>query len=545
MKIFKLLGTKKAASLGLALTLGVTMLTGCGGGKKAAPGGGGAGAGKPLFIGLTNAPSGFNPLLAPDIVAQITNRFMYDTLVGQPEPNKFTPHLADSIETKDKQTYTIKLNPKAKWTDGKPVTADDVVFTFNLIANPKVETSRGGYIMMLEGVDNNGKLKNEGTITGLKALDATTVQFKCKRPVDPNFVKGLLGFNVPIVPKHVFSTIEPSKLSSSPKVTQPSVTCGPYKYVKYVTNDHLEMAANDAYFRGAPKIKKVFMKIQNGTNLVVDLKAGKIQMAAGGGIGVVPIKDIETLKSDSKLVVEGYPATAAQFMEINNQNPAFNVHFRRAMTMAIDRQKLVDQLYKGYAKIFPTLYTAASPVYDASVKPLPYDPEGAKKELAQSGYDVSKELVLQVPIGNILREQSADLIQQNLQAIGLKVKTQKYDFPTILSNARKGNYELLLLGLNCAIDPDYLTYYLKGSASDFSLTDDAKLNDLFAKGSSLTSFEERKPVYGEIQKYMRDMQFNTTLYAQDYFKAQSKNLVGGVKPYWEGSFDDMHTWYFK
>ncbi len=546
MSLFSNVRSKKGLMLALGIMLGASLLaTGCGGKKQAASGGTTGGKDKPLFIGLTNAPSGFNPVLCADAAAKWVIGFMYDSLLGQPEINKFTPHLALSIDTKDKQTYTIKLNPNAKWSDGKPITADDVVFTFNLIANPKVATSRGRYIKMLEGVDANGKLKTEGTIPGLVAKDATTVEFKCKAPLDPNYVKGLLGFDVAIIPKHIFEKIDPSKIASSPAATNPTVVSGPYKFVKYVTNDHVELAANDTYVNGAPKIKKVFLKIGNGTNLVVDLKAGKIQMAAGGGIGMVPIKDLDTLKKEKSLKVEASPAPSTQLLIANNTNPAYNVHFRRALTFAIDRQKIVDQLYKGYAQVNPSLYSEASSVFDKSIKPLPFDPETAKKELAQSGFDTSKTITLLVPIGNVLREQSADLIQQNLKAIGLNVQLQKLDFPTMHSRAMKGDFEMLLIGLNQPADPDFSNYYTPGSAGNYSHTNDAKLNELFAAGAAKTDFNERKPIYQEIQKYLKEQCFVTALYAQNYFIVQASNIDGGLKQFYDGSLDDINKWSFK
>lgn len=544
MSIMTDLRKKKFLLAGLSVMLGATMLaTGCG--KKSASGGGSAGGDKPFFIGYTNAPSGFNPIFNADTSASYINHYMYDTLLGQPEINKFTPHLALSIDTTDKQTYTIKLNPKAKWSDGKPITADDVIYTLNLIANPKVPTSKGRYITMLAGLDAKGKLTSGTAIPGLVAKDANTVEFKCKAPLDPNYVKGLLGFEVGIMPKHVFEKIDPTKLSTAPEVTSPKVFSGPYKFVKYVTNDHLELAANEDYVNGAPKLKKVFLKFENGTNLVVDLKAGKLDMVAGGGVGIIPIKDLDMLKQEKKLVIKQAPSSTSQILIANNSNPAFNVHFRRALTMAVNRKQIVDQLFKGYAHVFPTIYSNFSPVYDANIKPLPHDVEAAKKELAQSGYDVSKKITMLVPLGNVLREQSADIIQQNLKAIGLNVELQKLDFPTMHARAMKGDFEMLLIGLAISADPDYSNYYTPGSAGNYSHTDDAKLNELFTAGATKTDFNERKAIYQQIQQYLKDQQFVTMLYAPDFIIGQSVKLEGGVKEFWDGSLDGCQNWTMK
>ena len=177
--------------------------------------------------------------------------------------------------------------------------------------------------------------------------------------------------------------------------------------------------------------------------------------------------------------------------------------------------------------------------------PLPYDPEEAKKELAKSGYDTSKKITLLVPLGNVIREQSADIIQQNLKAIGLDVELQKLDFPTMISKAIKSDFQMLLIGLSQPADPDYSNYYAPGAPGNYSHTKDDKLNEMFNVAATKTSFEERKPLYLEIQKYLKDQQFVTALYGQYYFIVQSKDLVGGVKPFWDGTLSDVHTWHFK
>ena len=537
--------TRKGKAMLLMLLSAAVLASGCGGGgaKKAA---GTSGGGKTtLTIGFTNAPKSFNPLSQPDAAGKFMMRMMYDSLLGQPEVNKFTNHLATSFETKDNQTYTVKLNPKAKWTDGKPVTADDVVFTLNLIANPKVETTWGRYMKMLEGVNGSGKLTSGTAIPNLKKIDATTVQFKTKMPLDANYVKDMIGFNILIFPKHVFEKIDPAKIAMSEEGKKPTVFSGAYKLVKYVTNDHVELAANDGYALGAPKLKKLFLKIQNGTNLVVDLKAGKVQMIAGNGVGVVPIKDMEILKKEKNLEVKNYPSFATQFMMVNNENPELNVKFRNALVHAINRKQIVDQLYKGYAYVNPTTYTKASPAFDKDLAVQKYDPELAKKELKESGYDVNKELTLMVPIGNVQREQSADLIQQNLKAIGLKVKIQKMDFPTLMTHNKNGDFTIMLMGVSSQEDPDYQAYYQYKSLSNFTKANDPKLTGMFEKAAYEKDSAKRIAQYKEIQKYLAETLPNIPLYGEEDFSIQSKNFVGGLKPFWAGSLDDIHMWHFK
>ena len=526
--------------------LGASLLAaGCGGGDKKAASGGGSKKNQVLTIGLTNAPKSFNPVDQPDAAGLFVMRFMFDTLLGEPEFHKFTPHLAESIDSKDKITYTIKLNPKAKWSDGKALTADDVIFTMNLIANPKVGTTLGNYVKVLAGTNEQGKITSGTALTSVKKINDTTVEFKCKRPLDPDYVRDQLGFNMPIYPKHIYEKVDPAKIGLSPEGQKPTVFSGPYKLVKYVTNDHVELAANENYIKGKPKLAKVFLKIQNGTNLVVDLKAGKVQMAAGAGIGKVAIKDIDMLKKEKNLSVKSVPGLGTQFLYINNSRKEFNKPFRLALAHAINRKRLVDQLYKGYAQINPTLYTQASPVFDKTAPNPDYNPEKGKKLLKESGYDVSKPIKMLVPLGNIEREQSADLIQQDLQAIGLDVSTERMDFPTLMKRRRDDSTQIFLMGLTLGADPDYVRFFIPDTLSNTGRINDPKLVDMMEAAAYEPDGKKRTEEYHAIQHYLAENQFTVALYGEDNFIIQSKNLVGGLKPYWNGSLDDIHEWYLK
>lgn len=538
MGLFSNLGKKKALLLGVSLLLGAALIGGCGGGGKTA---GGGDKGNILYIGMSNAPDSFNPLFAPGTAGNWTMRYIYATLLVQSEANKFEASLADSIDTTDNQNYTIKLNPKAVWSDGKPITADDVIYTLNTIANPKVETTKGARIYFLDGLSGVGKLpEGVATIPNLKKVDDHTVTFKTKTPMDPTLVKAFLGYEVFIIPKHVFESVAPEKIATSEFVTKPTVTSGPYKFVQYKTNDYVELAANENYLKGKPKIGKIFIRVMNGTNLVTELQSGGIQLAASGGIGNVPIKDVELLQKNDKLNVYTTPSFTVQYLLANNK--IYNDKFRQAMTYAINRDRIVKDLFKGTAEVVPNIYSSASPYIDKNIQPLPYDPAKAKQLLAESGFDTSQELVLSVPIGNVLREQSADLIQQDLQAIGLNVKIQKFDFPTQLTKARTGDYQLALLGYGYAIDPDESSYYVPGGGSNFSQTDDPVLTQMFANASTLTSSDQRRVAYNEIQQYMQDKQYVTALYAPFYIMAQSKSLKGGFGNFWEGGLYDIQNW---
>lgn len=259
--------------------------------------GGSSSAGDTLYIGTVNPPASMNPINQADIAGQWAVRFAMDTLMDQPSPLEFIPKLAESIESTDNQKFTIKLRTGAKWSDGQPITAKDVVFTLNLIANKDSLTTLGGNVSSLTGVDSTGKLpKGKTAIPGLTATGDSTVVFATKTRVDPNYIKELLGTKIIIMPEHVLGKTPPAQVDDSKFVQLPDVTSGPYKFTKYTQNASIEYAANPDYYLGAPKINSVIMKIMPAANLAGELQSQSILMNSGGGIGNIPFQDLKTVQ---------------------------------------------------------------------------------------------------------------------------------------------------------------------------------------------------------------------------------------------------------
>jgi len=186
----------------------------------------------------------------------------------------------------------------------------------------------------------------------------------------------------------------------------------------------------------------------------------------------------------------------------------------------------------------------ANAAYDPSVKDLEYNPEKAKEELAQSKFDKNTELTMLVPLGNLMREQSGDLIQQNLKAVGLNVKIAKLDFPTLLARARKGEFQMLLIGLGQPLEPDYTTYFVPGSMSNYSQTDDPELIAMFDAGIKATDFADRKKIYQKVQHYLVEQQYQCSLYNPKQVIVKDVNLAGGENSFMDGTLDEVYKWHF-
>ena len=519
---------------------GLLAVVACSGGAS------GGGASDTLYVGTVNPPASFNPINQADIAGQWAVRFAMDPLLDQPEPLKFVPKLADSIETKDSKTFTVKMHAGAKWSDGKPITAKDVVFTLNLIANRDSLTTLGGNLTALTGVDDTGKLpKGQTAIPGLTAIDDSTVVFSTKTPTDPNYVKEMIGTKVIIVPEHVLGSIAPAKIDDSKFAQLPDVTSGPYKFTKYTQNASIEYAADPDYYLGAPKISKVIVKIMPAANLAGELQTQSIMVNSGGGIGNIPFQDLKTVQGLRDVNTKVNPTIGFQTIQFNVKTFS-DPRMRQGLAHAINRQQILDQLLLGNGEIVDGPYTSQSPYLDKDLKNLTYDPVLAKKLLTEAGWDFSRKINFVVPTGNKIRERSADILLQNFKAIGLNVVQTNYDFPTTLAKARKKDHDMVLMGLNFNIDPDVSNMY--ASKGSFNLTgyDSAQSDALLDAGKAEANTAARHKIYNNLQKLWQTDLPVLTLYSDHAVASSSKSLaVGGAAPFWNGSLANVGQWAFE
>lgn len=496
-----------------------------------------------LFIGLTNAPDSFNPFDRPGVAGTWAQRFMYDSILSMPTATDFEPRLG-TMETEDNQVFTITISEDANWTDGTPVSSEDVSFTLNAIADPSVNTSLGTNIAMIEGTTGGGALE-EGLdeLTGVEIIDEKTVQVTTKQPVDLAYISEFLGHNILIAPAHVFADIPGEEIPTSEAATMPSVFSGAYEFVEYQEEDYLHLQANEDYHLGAPQIDEVYMRVMSGTALLTEFQAGNLHMAAGGGIGMVSHEDIGLLEDIEGLVVEENPSFNGQYMIFNTSSPRFeDPEVRQAIAHALNLQLSVDNLLQGRGEALASTYSSASPYKDPDLEPLEYNPELATQILEDAGFDFDEPIRFVVPTGNVIREQNGDLIEQWLVDIGLNVTQENYDFTTWLGMAQELDYDIGLMGWGHTVDPNIQSYVYTDSSSNNMGFSDSTVDDLIDQGNAGTDFDERYPIYEELQNYLQEVMPVVPLYSDSQFGVKVDYLEGGIDEYWAGSLHDLHEW---
>lgn len=495
---------------------------------------------KTVTVGVTYAPSGLNPLAPAGLVSSYIDGLMFPPLVELGSDFKYKPMLADSIATADNQTFTIKLNPKAQWTDGNPVTADDVMFTLNLLANPRAASGNAYKFAMIEGLDDSGFLPDgKKTIDGVKKMDERTLTIKTKTPTPLAIFEDAIGRNLMTLPRAPLQGIPPEDINASRFMRQPTVTSGPFKIADIEADDSVRMEANERYFRGAPKIDRLIFKVLQGPSLFSELQSGGIDMNIPSA-GVIPVEDYDKVKSLKNVVTMASPPTSAPFMYINERDVP-DAKQRQAISYAINREQIVGKLLKGAGEPIDGFFTSYSPYRDESLKPVRYDPIRAKRLLKESGWDPGRTLTLSVLSGDSTLEQASKIIAGNLKAVGISIRVEMTDLATLLDKLAKRDYDLgILTGSLEPINPlPDMKYNLQtGNPNGYENPETEKLLSDLASEVDETKIEDD---YDRLQQIVaRDVPM-TSIYAPKALGAVNKRVTGAT-PSDFGMFVNVNEW---
>lgn len=445
---------KKFYSILLTVIL-ILSLTACGKGDKTEDSGN-TGNEKIVNIGMTDTLSSINPLLmdATEILKYAT-ALEFLPLVELNNKLEFEGMLASSITTDDNIHFTVNIDKNAVWSDGVPVTADDVVFTVLKLASPELANVSMA-LYAFEGIGDDGFVK-EGTvdIEGVKALDDKTVLFTAKYKMALTTFENTYGRYILTLPKHILKDVSDKELTSYGWFNAPTVVNGPYRVTDVDLQHFVSYTANEKYFKGAPKIDKLNIKIVTSAQLLTGLKSGEIDFVQQT-TGNILQEDYEGVEALANVTVNyGAPVTN-QSMFFNTQSVT-DARIRKAILLGIDRKSIKDGLLNGKGEIVDGFLSSAGPFYDEKVVPTEYNSEEAKKlvEAARAdGYDTDKVLQFYVNSGDTTFTQAADFIAAKLLEIGIKVQVHTVDLATLMTTAGNKEFDILAVQYTYApVDP--------------------------------------------------------------------------------------------
>lgn len=496
---------------------------------------------KIINVGVTNTIGSINPLLLNGgEINKYATGLMFLPLMELDADLNFEGMLADSITTEDNKNFIVHIDDAATWSDGTPVTADDVVYTALRLASPVIGNTAMMYYVF-EGVGDDGFVEEGAeSIDGIQKVDDKTVQFTTKEEMPITTFENSYARYLLTLPKHVIEQYSEEELSTADWFNHPDVVSGPFIVTDFDVDHYISYEANKDYWKGAPKIDKLNIKIVDGSQLYAGLQSGEIDITQQT-MSDIPQEDYESVEAlDNVDVVYGSPVTN-QSVFIQTKNVP-DVKVRQAMLYAIDRQQILEELLNGHGEIVDGFLSSASPFYDDSLTPVSYDPEKAKALLEEAGWDGSQTIRFYVNSGDSTFVNAASIIAAEWAAVGIKVEIQTVDFATLMSVAGTEDYDVLAVQYTYApVDPYPDVAWLLGGEGSWTGYSDDTLNDALTKSQLTSDPEETKELFSVVDKKVQEDVPMFSAYVISAQGAVSKRITGAA-PSVYGFFNDVQNW---
>lgn len=531
---------KRYIALLLSAVLAVMAMTGCGG-KNDSTGTGDTSQGKIVNVGVTNTLETLNPLLMNGgEINRYATSLMFLPLVELDSELNFEGMLADSITTEDNRNFVVHINEDAVWSDGTPITAEDVEYTALRLASPVIANTAMMYYVF-EGVGDDGFVEEGATsVDGIKVLDEKTIQFTTKEPMSLTTFQSSYARYLMTLPKHVIEQYSEAELSTAEWFTKPDVISGPFFVTDYDVDHYISYEANPDYWRGAPKIDKLNIKIVEGRQLYAGLKSGEIDITQQT-MSDIPIEDYESIEALENVEVVYGSAVTNQSMFIQTANVS-DVKVRQAMLYAIDREQILEQLLKGHGEIVDGFLSSASPFFDESITPVSYEPEKAKQLLKEANWDESRKLKFYINSGDSIFVNAAMIIAAQWEAVGIKTEIQTVDFATLMDVSGTGEFDILAVQYTYPpVDPYVDMAWLLGGEGSWTGYGDAAIDKALADTQLTSDIEETTQLYSYVNKKVQEDVPMISAYVISAQGAVSKRLTGAT-PSVYGFFNDVQNW---
>lgn len=437
-----------------------------------------------------------DPAIVTDGESFKVTQNLFETLLNFGEQNTtIHPGLAKEWQVSDDGlTYTFQLQEGVKFHDGTDFNAEAVVKNIN---RWKGGTEEDFYYF-------NSMFKAEGAdvIADVKADGDYTVVFTLSRPQAP-FLKNLAMSPFGIASPTAFEAAG-DKFGDNP------VGTGPFKFTEWKRNDSITIEKNADYWQqGLPKLDKViFRSIPDNSARLNALTAGDIDLADG-----INPSDGKTVEGNADLQLIERPSMNIGYLGLTNTRPPFdNKLVRQAVNYAIDKQAIVDAFFEGRAQVAANPMPSSISGYNEAIEPYPYDPEKAKSLLAEAGYDGKEIELWAMPVPRPYMPDGAkvaEVIQKNLEDVGIKSKIVTFEWATYLEKAKNGEADAFMLGWTGDNgDADNFIYTLLDKdnigSNNYAYYSNDEVHDLLIKAQSETDENVRNDLYKKAQEIIHE-----------------------------------------
>lgn len=442
-----------------------------------------------LRVAIINDPI-MNAPLSPDIGSVLINKVIFPGLVRPSDSLTPEPDLATNWTiSADGRQYTFALRQGVVWHDGLPFSAADVKFTFDQILDSSSGTLQWSDFSVVDSV----------TVT-----DSLTVRFWLKSPFAPFLT--LLGHNAGIIPAHAFH----GRIADAVGFNRSKpIGTGPFQVVESVPGSYIVLAANSRYYGAKPKLERIIFKIVPDVNAqVAQLQAAELDLVT------LEPANLRGVESEPELRIDQVSVPQHYYVGFNQSRPLFKPPaVRRALTLAVNRQAIIDGVLRGFAD-YPqgTIPVALRDYFADSLPRIPYDTTAALALLAEAGWrrggdgvlvdrtGARFQFTLLVDKGNPSREQTSVAVQQDLKKIGVAVTINTMEFASMVRDyVVPHNYDAYLVWWNTPLDPDQYSYYGSGQSNNDVVYSNRTADSLLAVGRATLDPAKRRQAYLALQ----------------------------------------------
>jgi oligopeptide transport system substrate-binding protein len=450
---------------------------------------------------LGNDPATLDPARISDVYGRSVAQQIFDGLVTFDQTLAVTPALAQYwTASRDGLTWTFTLRKGARFHHGREVTADDVVFSFTRLLDPRLKSSAADTFWVIKGAREYSEGRAR-TVSGLMALDPHTVRITLREAFAP-FVTALAMGHAKIVPRDVVER------AGDGFGTHP-VGTGPFRFVGWERGRAITLAANRDYFEGTPRLSRVTYRIFPGEPvdaMYAEFLKGNLEESP------VPTRDHDRIVRAGGHQYVKRPMFKLRFYAFNvRTRPLDDRRVRQAIVHAVDRVGLIASVFQGRYHPAQSILPIGTLGYNPGVRALAYDPDRSRALLAQAGHAGGAGLPPLTIWSSVRSERllsEHDRIVKSLAAVGIKASFQyQTDWPTFSRMVAEGKAPVFLYSWNADIpDPDNFLYLLFHSRSPRNYTGYANeaVDELLGAARNERDVQRRVDLYRKVEQIVLD-----------------------------------------
>ncbi len=387
-----------------------------------------------LNLAISSNPSRINPILATDSASGEISSWIFNALVKYDKNGKVVPELAKSYKFLNDTTLVFKLRHDVKWSDGKPFTANDVIYTYKTIISPKVFTPYSDDFKDVKSV---------------KKIDNFTVEVIYKHP----YFKAVEIWMMGLLPSHLWKNVKNVMTSV---LNRRPIGTGAYTLKDFQVSKNIILYANKNYFLHAPYISRlVYNFMPDSSTQFLMLKSHKLDVGY-----LTPLQYEKQIDKSFKKFYNIYESISHgyTYMGFNLKDKRFkDIRVREALSLSTNRQELVDILFFGHARVCTGPFMPGTFAYNKSVKVPKVDLKKARKLLKEAGYDKNHPLkfTLTTNSNNSIRVYTAEILQYQFAKIGVKMRIRTMEWQAFLNTViAPRKFDAILLGWGLGLMPD-------------------------------------------------------------------------------------------